>query len=175
MSEAGSAPLIVGRIGAAYGVRGWVRIHSFTEPMENLLGYKELSLRQKDGWRAVVIEEGRRHGKGLIAHIAGCDDRDQAEALKGSEIGVSAAELPALPEGEFYWHQLEGLAVYSGGELLGKVHHLLETGANDVLVVRPCRGSRDQRERLIPWLLPSVVKEVDLTAGRLNVDWDAEF
>ena len=112
MSENGRDPLIIGRIGAPYGIRGWVRLHSFTEPMDNILGYQQLSLRHRDGWQAVVIDSGHRHGKGLVAHIEGIDDRDQAEALKGSEIGVPADVLPALEEDEYYWHQLEGLSVY---------------------------------------------------------------
>ena len=111
----------------------------------------------------------------MIAHLKGVDDRSQAEELKGLEISVPRAELPELTEDEFYWHQLEGLSVYAGDCLLGQVDHLLETGANDVLVVRACEGSLDKRERLVPWLRGDVVKGVDLAGSRIDVEWDPEF
>ncbi len=173
MSE--SDALVIGRINGVYGIKGWVRIHSFTEPAENLLGYRDWKIRRRDGWEAISIDSGKRQGKGLIAHIEGVDDRTAAEALKGSDIAVPLAELPELEGEEYYWHQLQGLSVVGNGELLGQVDHLLETGANDVLVVLPCEGSRDERKRLIPWLRPDVVKAVDLQQQTIDVDWDPEF
>lgn len=166
---------MIGRIVGVYGIKGWVRIHSYTEPEENLLGYNDCSIGREGSWKPVSFDAGKHHGKGIIAHIEGLDDRSGAEALKGSEISIPAGALPELEQGEFYWRELEGLAVYSQGSLLGCVAHLLETGANDVLVVRSCEGSIDQRERLIPWLRDSVVRSVDLGAQRIEVDWDLEF
>src|SRR5690554_1838604 len=111
--------------------------------------------------------------------LKGIDDRELARSYGGAEIRVPTELLPELPEGEFYWHQLEGLEVFTvDGECLGKVHHLLETGSNDVLVVHATASSIDQRERLIPYLpdLPDqVVKGVDLENSRIVVDWDPEF
>lgn len=95
--------------------------------------------------------------------------------MKGCDIAVSRAELPSLEQGEYYWHQLEGLTVASRGAILGEVDHLLETGANDVLVVKPCEGSIDARERLIPWVRGHYVLSVDLDRGVIEVDWDPEF
>ena len=175
MSEAGSDHLVIGRIGGVYGVRGWVRIHSYTEPMENLLGYEDFKIRRRGQWQPIVIDAGKRHGKGLIAHLEGVDDRSAAEKLRGSEIGVPRSILPELGEGDYYWHQLEGAEVWAAGELLGRIDHLLETGSNDVMVVRPCEGSRDDRERLVPWLPDSVVENIDTEAGRIEVNWDPEF
>lgn len=175
MSEADSEHLVIGRVGGVYGVKGWVRIHSFTEPEENLLGYESWKIRHKGQWQPIVIETGRRHGRGLVAHIEGVDDRTAAELLKGSEIAIPQSDLAQLPEGDYYWRQLEGLQVWAAGELLGRIDHMLETGSNDVMVVMPCEGSRDERERLIPWLPGSVVTAVDLEAGRIQVDWDMEF
>lgn len=175
MNEAGSDHLVIGRIGGVYGVRGWVRIHSFTEPMENLLGYDNWMIRRKGQWLPIVIDTGRRHGKGLIAHLEGVDDRTEAELLKGSEIAIPRAGLPELEEGEYYWHQLEGLQVWSSGEWLGRIDQMMETGSNDVMVIKPCAGSRDDRERLVPWLPGSVVQDIDLESGRIEVDWDPEF
>lgn len=175
MSDGQSQHLVVGRISGVYGIKGWIRIHSYTEPVENLLGYKDWTIQRRGKWDSICIDAGKRHGKGLVAHLQGVDDRSEAEALKGCDIAVPLAELPELAEDEFYWHQLQGLSVECAGELLGRVDHMLETGANDVMVVKPSEGSRDQRERLIPWLRGSVIKNVDLLEGSIQVDWDPEF
>ncbi len=174
-SEGLAPELIVGRICGVYGIKGWVRIHSFTEPLDNLFGYRDWKIRRGDSWQAIEIDSGREHGKGLIAHIVGIDDRSAAELLNGCDIAVPRAQLPALEQGEYYWHQLEGLAVIAAGQCLGKVAHLLETGANDVLVIKPCEGSIDSRERLIPWVKGQYIKQVDLEAATIEVDWDPEF
>jgi 16S rRNA processing protein RimM len=175
LSEAGNQDLIVGRIGGVYGVRGWVKIHSFTEPAENLFGYRDWKISRRGRWESIEIDDGQKHGKGYIAHIVGVDDREAAALLKGAEIVVSRTQLPALEDDEYYWHQLEGLSVYSGEVLLGRVAHLLETGSNDVLVVRGTEDSADSRERLIPWIRGEVVEAIDLEAGRIEVSWDPEF
>ncbi|MCY4428347.1 MAG: ribosome maturation factor RimM [Halieaceae bacterium] len=175
MAETAEERLIIGRIGGPYGIRGWVKIRSFTEPIEGLLDYRNHHIKRKGVWGAVQFEEGRRHGKGLVARLRDVDSRNAAEAVAGCEVAVAAAELPPLREDEFYWHQLQGLEVRCGEELLGRVGHLLETGANDVLVVNPCSGSRDRRQRLIPWLRGGVVTRVNLTEACLDVDWDPEY
>lgn len=114
--------------------------------------------------------EGRQHGKGVIALLADCSDRDQARALTGCEIGISRDALPAAQPGEYYWHDLQGLKVVTlAGEALGSVDHLIETGANDVLVVK------GDRERLIPFVMGQVIVQVDLEQGEIRVDWDREF
>lgn len=167
--------LVIGRITGCYGIKGWVKVHAYTEPMENFLDYTGWTVRRRGVDEAVEFDAGRRQGKGLVAHIRGVDDRNQAETYRGLEVSVAADELPTLEEGEYYWHQLEGLQVWcpSGEELvlLGEVDYLIDTGANDVLVVRPSEGSIDQRERLIPWLPERTVSRVDLEAGRIEVDW----
>jgi 16S rRNA processing protein RimM len=129
--------------------------------------------------KQVEIDEARPHGKSYIAHIKGVDDRDQAALYTGVEIAVESSQLPALEDGEYYWRDLEGLVViteYGGREQrLGRVARLMETGANDVLVVAADEQSIDQRERLIPYLPGQFVKVVDLAGGELRVDWDPEF
>lgn len=160
----------VGRISGVYGVKGWLRIYSYTEPRDNILQYNPWQLRLPDGWRSVEVLAGRSHGKGVIAQLDGCDDRDQAARWVDVEIAVRREQLPAAAAGEYYWRDLIGLRVVNqDGEALGVVDHLLETGANDVLVVR------GERERLIPYALGEVVTAVDLEAGELQVDWDADF
>ncbi len=167
--------LVAGKITGCYGVKGWVKIHSYTEPQENFLAYGHWRLKRRGVLEPIEFDQGRRHGKGLVAHIVGVDDRDQAESYRGLEVAVPAVELPELESGEFYWHQLQGLQVWCGtGEervLLGTVDFLIETGANDVLVVKASEGSIDDRERLIPYLPDDVVTRVDLEAGVIEVDW----
>lgn len=175
MNEADANILVIGRIRGVFGVKGWVKIHSYTEPVENLLQYGQCQLKRRQGWEAITIDAGKLHGKGLVAHIKGIDDREQAVALQDCDIAIPPSELPELGQEEFYWRQLQGLSVFSGDELLGRVDHLLDTGANDVLVVKPCEGSLDKRERLIPWVRETVIRQVDIAAGRMEVDWDPEF
>ncbi len=173
--------LVMGRITAVYGIKGWVKVYSFTSPMTNILEYRQWRLRYPDGRQQTVpLDNGRIHGKGVIALLEKAADRNQAERFIGAEILVDSRELPAPAEDEYYWYQLEGLTVFAQSEEgnvinLGKVHHLMETGANDVLVVRGASGSADRRERLIPWLEDQVVTEVNLDEGFIRVDWDPEF
>jgi 16S rRNA processing protein RimM len=168
--------VIVGRITSVYGVKGMVKVFSHTEPMENILNYSPWMLKLDGRWTEVKLAEGRRHGKGIVVRLAGCSDRDVARKYCEMDIAVSSALIPELEEGEFYWSQLENLTVYTvSGQLLGKVSHLMETGANDVLVVKGNDESIDRNERLIPYLPDQVIKEIDLVTGTIRVDWDPEF
>jgi len=173
-APAGQDALVeLGRINGAYGVRGWVKVFSQTRPMEDILKYRhwQLEMRPGSGVRTTVqVLEGRRQGKGIVAHISGCGNRDQAAAMRGVSISVNAAELETLDDGEYYWRDLIGLTVSNQqGTELGQVSGLLETGNNDVLVVT------GERERLIPYLPGNSVLNVDLAAGQMLVDWDADF
>ena len=167
---------VLGRITSVFGVKGWVRIYSYTDPIGNILDYGQWHL-VRDGERQTVeLQSGKAHGKGLIAKIKGYDTPEEVRALCGSEIRLGVDQLPELPEGEYYWHQLEGLTVVTAdGQRLGKVSHLMETGSNDVMVVVPDRESLDGRKRLVPYLPGEYVNKVDLAAGRIEVDWDPEF
>jgi len=175
--------LVVGRITASHGIKGWVKIHSFTEPLENFLRFGHWMLRRGGALEPIEFDEGRAQGKGLVAHIVGVDDRTVADSYRGLDVLVRADSLPALAEGDFYWSQLQGLQVWcrDGSRpesdekvLLGTVDYLIETGANDVLVVKPSAGSIDDRERLIPYLPGDVVTRVDLEQSVLEVDWFLE-
>lgn len=172
--------VVIGKITTVYGVKGWVKVHSYTEPMENFFGYTDFLIEQNGNWTPIVFAESKRHGKGLVARIDGVDDRDVAAAYTRCNIATPLSALPDLEEDEFYWHQLEGLKVLTTGAsgeslLLGVVSHMLETGANDVMVVRKCPGSIDAQERLIPYLPDQFVDHIDLEAGEIRVDWDPEF
>jgi 16S rRNA processing protein RimM len=156
----------VGRIVGVYGVRGWVKLFSYTSPMENLLGFRQF---ESDG-EALVLEEGKPHGKTLVGRFAGVPDRDAAMRLVGRELAVPRSALPAAGEDEYYWADLEGLRV-SGqdGRDFGRVAYLIETGAHDVMVVRHAGGDPD--EELIPFVVGDVVRRVDLAGGVIEVDW----
>lgn len=160
----------MGHVVGAFGVRGWLKVLSGAEPAEALLDYSPWLLLRDGEWKSYKVLDGGVHGKGLVAHLEGVDDRDQAELLRGAEIAVERARLEPLDEGEYYWADLIGLRVVTTqGVELGRIERLMETGANDVLVVR------GERERLIPYLRPDVVTAVDLATGTLQVDWDPEF
>lgn len=181
MEDAGGRDLVVlGRIGGAYGIKGWLKVWSFTEPPEAILDYPCWHIATAGGWTTLSVDAGRRHGKGLIVHLPGCDDRDVAQRFAQAEIAIPRSELPAPGPDEYYWTELEGMRVHAqveGGRrvLLGVVDHLLETGANDVLVIHGCPGSIDSRERLVPWVPGSVVVEVDRELREVVVDWDPDF
>lgn len=167
--------LVIGKIVSVHGVRGEVKVYSFTDPIDNLLDYRHWTLRRDGEIRQVELVRGRLQGKVLVAKLKGLDDRDEARAFSSFEICVPRGELPQLAEGEYYWYQLEGLKVIDqAGQLLGRIDHLLETGSNDVMVVKPCEGSLDDRERWLPYTEHCVLS-VDLAAGEMRVDWDADF
>jgi 16S rRNA processing protein RimM len=160
--------LVLGRIAGLYGVQGWVKIFSETDPRENILDYSPWFL--GGSRRPRGLAEGRPQGKGLVAKLQDCYDRDQAAALVGQEIAVRREQLPLTRTDEFYWADLEGLRVESlSGTLLGRVDHLFATAANDVMVVE------GDRERLVPFLWSQVIRDVDLDQGRILVDWDPDF
>lgn len=169
--------LIVGRVSAAHGIKGWVKIVSFTDPKENIFSYGPWYLKGPDGWQAVKLTNGRPQGKGLVARIDACDDRNVAEATQvGRDIAVPRSALPPAGEDEYYWRDLIGLQVkLPDGRALGVIRRMLETGANDVMVVQGEVGSLDRKERLVPWILDQVVLRVDLSAGLVEVDWDPDF
>lgn len=166
----------LGNITSLYGVKGWLKVFSHTEPMENILNYSPWNLKLDGRWTPVTVEQGKRHGKGLVVKLAGCEDRDQASRYCGAAIAVERSVLPELNREEFYWHQLEKLTVITeSGVNLGQVDYLIATGSNDVLVVKGTAESLDKRERLIPYLADQVVKEINLEAGTIRVEWDPEF
>ncbi len=171
--------VLVGKITAPFGVKGWVKIHSFTDPASNIFTYRQLLSQRGNDWQPIEFDASRPHGKGLVAHVPGCDDRNAAALLSQSKLAVSADELPPLQEDDYYWRDLEGLAVYvvtaGGRRLLGQIAHMFATGANDVMVVESTDESMDGRQRLIPWVPGQYVLEVDAAAGTVLVDWDPDF
>jgi len=165
-----SEMIVVGKIAGVFGVQGWCKIFSHTSPRKNILQYSPWYLKRAGEWQPVKLLKGRPQGKSIVAQLEGVNDRDAAEALRETVIAIKPSQLPELANDEYYWSDLIGLDVATvKGEPLGKVTDMMETGANDVLIVN------GDKERLIPFLQKDVVTEVDLKAGQLTVDWDPEF
>lgn len=165
-------PLIVGKINGAYGIKGWVKIYSYTDPKENILNYSPLYMKLNGQWQKLDIVNGREQGKTVVAQFETCDDRNLAESYHGNEIAIDQSQLPRLDDNDFYWRDLVGLKVVNlTGEELGKNIKMMETGANDVLVVRNSK----KEEILIPYVIDYSIIKVDLTAGVITVDWQADY
>lgn len=163
--------VVVGEISGLFGVRGWVKVYSYTQPRGNILHYQQWYLRQGDEWSPCRLEDGREHGHGVVAKLVGCDDRDQAIPLLKCTIAIHRDQLQPLPDDEYYWSDLIGLQVSTvDGVALGLVVALFETGANDVLSVKD-----GDTERLIPFIPKDVIHDIDLEQGTMQVDWDPEF
>ncbi len=170
--------LVVGRITTVFGVRGWLKVFSYTENIETLFDYQPWWINLPSGLTKLVADDFKRHGDGLIVHLKGVDDRDIARDWCQQDILVEKGSFPVLTSTDFYWHQLVGLQVFSQEQdveqRLGVVESLLETGANDVLVVKGDRDSIDREERLIPYSDEFVLK-VNLPNHRIDVVWDPKF
>jgi 16S rRNA processing protein RimM len=172
------AIVLMGRVSAAYGVRGMVRVEPLSEDRLALAGHRVWWLRPRAGgaWRRAEVLDVRAHGGALVAALAGVDDRDQALALRSSSVGIAREELPALADDELYWADLEGLSVVNrDGVVLGAVVEVIDNGAHAILRVRQSDGDAGAAvERLIPWV-PAYVEAVDVAARRIDVDWPADF
>ena len=162
--------IVIGKVGGPFGVKGWIKLLSWTEPREEIADYSPWQLKQGGDWKEWKVAEFRPHGKGLAAKLVGLDDRDQAAALMGADIAVWRDQLGETEPGQYYWSDLVGLEVKTTqGQSFGKVDGLMATGANDVLVVK------GERERLVPFIQGQVIQGVDLDAGIITVDWDPDF
>jgi len=181
-----SEKVILGRITGVYGVNGWLKIFSYTDPMEAIVDYSPWYIRAEGQnqapWTRVKLYAGKRHAKTVVAKLEHCNDRDAAMAYIGNEIAIELEQLESLKDkNEYYWRDLIGLRVINQQNVeLGVVKSLLETGANDVLVVvseiESEQGSKvEVRERLIPWTMHNAIIAVDMEEKVIEVDWDPEF
>ena len=171
MSDGSEKQVLVGRIVGLSGVGAMVKLESWTDPRMQIFSYQPWQLRSGAGIKELSGARGREQGKGMVAELPGIANREAAAALIGSEIWVARSAMPKAAPGQYYWFDLEGLEVVNvEGVALGKVSHLISTGANDVMVAR-----QGDRERLIPFIDDDFVKSVDLQAQRITVDWDPEF
>lgn len=161
--------IVMGRVGAPFGLKGWVRIQPYSEQVDGLFRYPEWWLANTDGWDSCKVVEKAVHGDVLLVRFAGCEDRDQAARIKGREVAILREHLPAPEDGEYYWADLVGLLVEnSHGQSLGRVERLFESGSSPILVIV------GERERLVPYI-EDVVKDVNLDAGKLLVEWELDY
>jgi 16S rRNA processing protein RimM len=169
--------VVLGKFGAVYGINGWLKVNSYTDIPEGIFDYTPWQIQLQGNWRQVQISGKKRHGNGLIVKLADVADRDQAQLYVNADIAVERSALPQLAEGDFYWRDLMGMAVVNeAGYHLGEVVDMMETGSNDVLVVKANKSDAfGKTERLLPFLTDSVIKEVNNAERRILVDWDPDF
>ena len=170
MSGAPRKLVTLGRVNGLLGVKGWLKIFSYTDPRDSIVDFSTWVLRTGNDEQTVELEDGRKHGRTVVVKLKAIDDRDQAEALVGADIAVERDALAPCDPGEYYWTDLEGSTVVTAqGESLGRLDHLFETGGHDVMVVI------GDRRRLIPFVQEKVVREVRLEQHIIVVDWDPTF
>lgn len=163
--------VVVGRLVGAYGVKGWLRVMSFTRPITNILNYKPWLIRQADDLRYLNLLIANTHGKRLVVSVDGVVDRTQALSLVGCEVMIDKVQLPPTQKSEFYWHDLLNLKVFNADNLLlGLVAEIIETVNHDVLVV-----TNDENRYLIPYVPDVYIKDVDIERGVLCVDWQPSY
>jgi len=173
--------IVLGRITGVYGLKGWVKVFSYTDPMESIVDYNPWYIRPvsktKSPWTKVKLKAGKRHAKTVIAKLEHCNDCNQAQAYIGVEIAIEQSQFEqSKDDNEYYWRDLIGLRVINQQDIeLGVVTKLLETGANDVLVVSSKNGEADNKEHLIPWTMQQAIVSVDIEQGVIEVDWDQDF
>jgi 16S rRNA processing protein RimM len=161
--------VVMARVGAPFGIKGWLKLQVFTQSPDSLDAFASWLLNSPSGWEEFELEEFTVNVKGVFAKLKGCDDRTAAEKLVKREIGVLRDSLEKTADGEVFWFDLIGCDVVNTGNKLGRVETLMETGANDVLVVK--MGSE---EMLIPFI-DEVIVNVDRVAKRITVNWSGEF
>ncbi len=165
--------IVLGRIGAPYGIAGYNHIQSYSNPVEDILTYQQWKIRKNENseLRCTTLEKGRVHAQGIVAKLEGISDRDAAQLLTGCEIVIDRNQLPALPEGEYYWNDLEGLTVETTlGVVLGQVSYLYSNAGHTNMVVNSAT-----QERHIPFIEPDFVTNIDVEAKKITVDWDPEL
>lgn len=163
--------LHVGKISGVFGIKGWVKVFSFTDYREDILRYSPWQLKKNGVTKHVEVVTGQLQSKAVVAQLKNIDDRNDAEALIGWEIFIEKSQLPPAKENEYYWSDLIGLKVENTeGVVLGVIDSLLETGSNDVIVVQG-----KERQHAIPFIQKHTVLEIDLATRKMRVDWDADF
>ena len=166
--------VVMARVLAPYGIQGWIKARTYTASIATLLDHPKWWLapaREADAWREFTVRAARQHGDTLVAALDGVADREAALQWRGAWVAVPRSALPEPDTGEYYWSDLVGLAVVNrAAEKLGRVSTVLDTGAHPVLRVEAEDGSA----RLIP-VVAAYVDAIDLGAGRIMVDWPADY
>ena len=161
--------LLVGKINGFFGLQGWVKVFSYTSPRSNILNYSPWSIKSEDIFQEIDVIKGREQSKTIVAHIKGIDNREDSQKFIGKDVYIDKDQLPELKEGKYYWHELIGFKVINNNqENLGVVDYFVETGANDVLVVR------GKKEHWIPYIEPFLIS-IDTQNKEILVEWDKDF
>ncbi|MDT7047696.1 ribosome maturation factor RimM [Providencia stuartii] len=170
-------PIVLGKLGAAYGIRGWLKVFSSTEHAESIFDYQPWFIQRSGQWQHIELEDWKHHNKDIILKLKGVDDRDAATLLTNFEIVVDSAQLPELDNNEYYWKDLMGCQVVTlQGYNLGTITDMMETGSNDVIMIKAnLKDAFGIKERLVPFLDGQVIKKVDLKSKLIEVDWDPGF
>jgi 16S rRNA processing protein RimM len=167
MTNAETDYVVVGKLGSTHGILGWLKLYSFTEPAINILAYTPWYIEDVKEWKLINLEASREHAEGLIVKLTGYNNPEKARLLTNKKVAILRSQLPLLKKGDFYWSDLENLTVINtDGMVLGKVIYLLETGSNDVLVIKG-----NDKEHAIPYL-PDVIMDVDLANQIIHVHWE---
>ncbi len=165
----GDGVVVLGKIIGPHGVRGWLKVRSYTRPPDNLLGYRTWLVGHDGAWQCREVQGGERCGGEFRVKLDGIDDRDRARALSGHEVGVRRSELPVPAAGQYYWVDLIGLEAFSAeGESLGRVDHIRDAPAHPLMVLR------GERQRLVPFVRERLLA-VDIAAGRITLDWEPDW
>ena len=155
----------VGKIIGTHGIKGQLKVHSYSGNIESLSAARSVILKSADGaLRELTLTSFKANSGKFIISLQDFDDIDQAKPLQGSELCLKRCHLPKLTDDEYYWSDLIGLQVITDdGSLLGTITDIFETGSSDIYVVQG-----EKREYLIP-AIADVVKQVDLNGGRIII------
>ena len=170
-------PVVLGKLGSSHGIKGWLKITTYTDSVEGIFDYSPWLIKEQGEWREVKVLQWRFQGKAVVASLEGVETRDQAQMLTNCEIAVTQQQMETLPEDEFYWRDLIGCEVVNTkGYNMGKVQEIVETGSNDVLLVKAnAKDGFGKAERMIPFVTEQFIIEVNLTEKQIIVDWDPDF
>ncbi|NRB23521.1 ribosome maturation factor RimM [Shewanella sp.] len=170
-------PVVLGKLGSSHGIKGWLKITTYTDSVEGIFDYSPWLIKEQGEWREVKVLQWRFQGKAVVASLEGVETRDQAQMLTNCEIAVTPQQIETLPEDEFYWRDLIGCEVVNTkGYNMGKVQEIVETGSNDVLLVKAnAKDGFGKAERMIPFVTEQFIIEVNLTEKQIIVDWDPDF
>ncbi|VFP87077.1 ribosome maturation factor RimM [Candidatus Erwinia haradaeae] len=177
-TETPSNPLIIAITGSTYGVYGWVKVFPSTENPISIFQYQPWFIKKTNRWNILTLEKWKYHNHDIIIKAQGIDNRDAAVAqLTCCEIIMDSTKLPKLKEGEYYWKDIIGCQVMNlKNNILGEVSSIIETGSNDVLIIKTDQKTEQKsKEQLIPFLYQKVIKNINLPARTIHVDWEIEF
>ena len=163
--------IYLGKITGVHGIKGWLKIQSYSSPPENILNYPSWIINNKGEEDFYSIEQGRKQNNKIVVKLEKIDDRNTAESLINSKIQILRSDLPKLSNENYYWSDLVGLSVLNSEEtVIGKIESLIETGANDVMVIITLKDERI----LIPFVMHEIIKEVNVELNYIKIDWPIE-